>query len=318
MESKLTRREMLRLGGVTLAGAGVLGVAGCGSGSGSSGSSSGSAGSKNKTLTLGSIGWTEDVAVSNLTKVLMEDNLGYKQVQIKGPLDLGPLFQGVAGGDLAAFQDVWLPNNKNYLNKPQIKPQVELLKPWYQGKTKYGLAVPTYMKKKGIVSIADLDKAGTNEITGIEAGASFMPVIRNKIIPGYNLKNMKLVTSSTAGMLAELQKKYSAREPIIIPAWSPHWMNTKYDLWYLKDPKGLEKPFSNSSRITTVVNKDLKSNDPMAYAFMKAIKLNADQVNQLELEINKAGVNDPTKGTRNWVKKNQSVVKPWIQAAKKA
>ena len=101
----------------------VLAV-GCGDGwSGSSG---------DKTLTLGSIGWTENVAVSTLTKVVMEDELGYEEVQIKGPLELGPLFQGVAGGDLAAFQDVWLPNNQSYLDKPQIKNDVELLDPWYE------------------------------------------------------------------------------------------------------------------------------------------------------------------------------------------
>ena len=56
----------------------------------------------------------------------MGDELGY-DVQIKGPLDVGPLFQGVASGDLHAFQDVWMPNHKVYLNKPQIEPQVELL-----------------------------------------------------------------------------------------------------------------------------------------------------------------------------------------------
>ena len=298
---------MLKLSGSALAGAGLLGVAGCG-GSGGSGSSG------SKTLTLGSIGWTENVAVSNLTKVVMGDELGY-DVVLKGPLDVGPLFQGVASGDLQAFQDVWLPNHHVYLKKPQIKPNVELLDPWYQGTTKYGLTVLKYMK--GITSIADLNHAGTDEITGIEPGAAFMPVIRNKVIPAYHL-HMQLVTSSTAGMLAELQRKYSAREPIVFTGWSPHWMNLKYPIVYLDDPKNAQAPFDNSSRITCVVHKNLSKDDPASYAFLKAIRLDQHQINQIELEMNKAGSGNEEKGVRNWLKSNRDVVKPWVDAAKKA
>jgi len=281
----------------------VLAV-GCGDGwSGSSG---------DKTLTLGSIGWTENVAVSTLTKVVMEDELGYEEVQIKGPLELGPLFQGVAGGDLAAFQDVWLPNNQSYLDKPQIKNDVELLDPWYESRTAYGIAVPDYMD---IQSLEELDRAGTDQITGIEPSASFHPVIRNEVIPGYNL-DMKLVESSTAAMLSELEKKYEAKEPIVFLAWSPHWMNTEYDFHYLDDPKDLQGKFNDPSRITTVVNEDLPDEDPVAYAFLKAISLDEEQVNTMEADINEAGANNPEKGVRNWLKDNRDVVQPWIEAAK--
>ena len=62
-----------------------------------------------------------------------------------------------------------------------------------------------------------------------------MPVIENDVIPAYNL-DIELVTSSTAGMLAELQKKASAEEPIVFTGWSPHWMNN-IDIVYLEDPK---------------------------------------------------------------------------------
>jgi glycine betaine/proline transport system substrate-binding protein len=306
LKGKLTRKDMLRLSGGALAGASFLAVTGCGSSGGSSSSS--------KTLTLGSIGWTENIAVSNLTKYVMGDELGY-DVQLKGPLDLGPMFQGLASGDLNAFQDVWLPNNQQYLDKPQIKPQVELLDPWFQGTTKYGITVLAYMK--GITSIADLNHAGTNEITGIEPGASFMPVIENKVIPEYNL-DMKLVTSSTSAMLAEVQKKNAAKEPIVFTGWSPHWMNTKYDIVYLKDPKNAQGAFDDPSKITAVVNKDLSSDDPAAYAFLKSISLDEPQLNELEDEINEAGTGNEEKGAENWYKKNKDVVKPWIDAAKKA
>jgi glycine betaine/proline transport system substrate-binding protein len=307
LKGRLTRRDMLRLSGGALASASLLGVAGCGGGGGS-----GSSGSK--TLTLGSIGWTENIAVSNLTMVALGDEMGY-DVQLKGPLDLGPMFQGLASGDLNAFQDVWLPNHEPYLNKPQIKPQVEVLDPWYEGTTKFGITVLSYMK--GITSIEDLPKAGTKEITGIEPGAAFMPVIEDTVIPEYNL-DMKLVTSSTAAMLAEVQKKNAAKEPIVFTGWSPHWMNLKYDIVYLDDPKNAQGAFDDPSKITCAVNKDLASDDPAAYAFLKSISLDEDQINEIEAEMNEAGTGNEEKGVENWYKKNRDVVKPWVDAAKKA
>ena len=121
LKGKLSRRDMLKLSGGALAGASLIGVAGCGSSSSSGGGGSGS--SASKTLTLGSIGWTENVAVSTLTRSSHGVATWATTVQIKDPLDVGPLYQGVASGDLHAFQDVWMPNHKVYLNKPRSSPR---------------------------------------------------------------------------------------------------------------------------------------------------------------------------------------------------
>ena len=72
-----------RLLALMLALAVAVAVAGCGGGG-----SAGSADNSSKTLTLGNIGWTENIAVSNLTKVALGEEMGY-DVSLKGPLDLG-------------------------------------------------------------------------------------------------------------------------------------------------------------------------------------------------------------------------------------
>ena len=138
----------------------ILVLAGCGGGGASSSSSGG-------TLTLGNIGWQENVAVANLTKAVLEEDLGYDEVELK-TLDVGLLFEGVAGGDLDAFQDVWIPNHTQLL--AEVENDVEHLDPWYEGTTSFGLAVPSYMK--GVNSIADLNQSGAERIIGIEPGAA--------------------------------------------------------------------------------------------------------------------------------------------------
>jgi glycine betaine/proline transport system substrate-binding protein len=304
---RLTRKEMLKLSGGTLAGASLLGLAGCGSGGGSGSSS-------NMTLNLGSIGWTENIAVANLTKVIFEGEFNYDSVNVEGPLELGLLFQGVAEGDLQAFQDVWMPNHKVFINKPQLKNDLELLDPWYEDQTAYGLTAPTYM---GVESIADLTDVDTNEIIGIEPSATFMPQIKNVVIPAYNL-DMKLVTSSTAGMLSSLEKAYSNEEPIVFTGWSPHWMNEEYDFVYLKDPKNAQETWDDPAKVTAVVNADLKEDDPAAYAFLTALSLDEQQVNQMGLAMRDAGTGNEFQGISNWYKDNKDAVKNAVDAAKQA
>src|SRR4028119_866825 len=67
-----------------------------------------------KGLRLANIGWDENVAVSNLTKILLEDELDYQGVEISTE-DLDSTYRDVASGELDAFQDVWLPNQENLL-----------------------------------------------------------------------------------------------------------------------------------------------------------------------------------------------------------
>jgi glycine betaine/proline transport system substrate-binding protein len=263
-------------------------------------------------LTLGYIEWDENVAVSTLTKVLLEEELGYETVELQrsNVAVLKQVYEGVAEGELNAFQDVWLPNQENYLR--EVEDDVEHLDPWFEGKTSQGIAVPYYMDVR---SLPQLDHAGTDLIIGIEPGSAVMPQIHNKVISGYDL-DMKLVEGSTSAMLSELDRAYKMREPIVFFGWSPHWMNTRYDFRYLKDPKDLQGGFNNSAQISSIVNADLSEDDPTAYAFIRAVSLDEEQINQMEADINEAG--DPDAGVKAWLEENRSVVQPWIDAAEKA
>ncbi|HEY6753082.1 MAG TPA: glycine betaine ABC transporter substrate-binding protein [Rubrobacteraceae bacterium] len=264
-----------------------------------------------KQLTLGYIDWDENVAVSTLTKVLLEEKFGYEvELQRSDEAVLKQVYSGVAGGELDAFQDVWIPNQKEYLS--QVKDDVEHFDPWFEGKTTQGIAVPYYMDVRGL---SKLDHAGTDIIYGIEPGSAVMPQIEDKVIPGYHL-DMELVESSTSAMLSELDNAYKMRETIVFFGWSPHWMNTRYDIRYLKDPRDLQGRFNDSAEISSIVNKNLSEDDPAAYEFIKSIALSKDEVNQMEADINEAG--DPEVGVKAWLEDNRSVVQPWTDAAKKA
>ena len=265
--------------------------------------------SQNKELKLGNIGWDENVAVGNLTKVLLEDELGYEKVELR-TLDVGPLYEGVGNGDLDAFQDVWLPAHNDYV--AGVEDNAELLGTWFQGTTKYGIAVPSYMN---ITSLEELNDTKVDLILGIEPGAVGMTKIPEEVMPAYGLKQ-KLVEAPTEGMLYEVERLYNDREEFAFIAWSPHWMNQRYDIRYLDDPKDAFEEVDNTVDLSTIVNADLKEDEPVAYAFMAALTLDEEQINAMEDEISTAS--DPEPGVRNWLENNRDVVQPWIDAANNA
>jgi ABC-type proline/glycine betaine transport system substrate-binding protein len=87
---------LLRLAGASLVllVAGALGV-GCGFGGGGG-------------LTLGYLDWNENVANATLTKVLLEDDLGYDSVELKLARGVGNVYDDLIGGETDAFQDAWM------------------------------------------------------------------------------------------------------------------------------------------------------------------------------------------------------------------
>jgi glycine betaine/proline transport system substrate-binding protein len=265
---------------------------------------------QNRGLVLANIGWDENVAVSNLTKVVLEDELGYEGVDIDTSDKLGATYREVASGELDAFQDVWLPNQEELLDG--VAGDVEHLEPWFLGQTKQGMAVPAYMEVR---SIDQLNGTEVELIYGIEDSSVIMRKVGGRVIPAYGLKPL-LVTAPTAGMLEEVGRQYATREDFVFLAWSPHWMNRRYDIRYLKDPKDALGPTNDPAECSTIVRGDLREDDPVAYAFMDALELTEEQIEGLEAAINEEG--NSLTGARRWVSHNRAVVRPWIEAARDA
>ena len=142
-----------------------------------------------------------------------------------------------------------------------------------------------------------------------------MGVIYDQGGPAYGLPQ-KLVEGPTQGMLDEVDKRYRNGEEFAMVAWSPHWMNQRFDLRYLEDPKDAFGELNDSAKITTIVTKDLPEGDPVAYAFMDALILDEEQIGDLESAINEAG--DPYEGASRWAEENPEVWQPWVQAAENA
>lgn len=246
--------------------------------------------------------WDEDIAVTYLWKNVLERR-GYK-LNLK-QMDVGPVYTGLASGDLDVNFDAWLPYaQKNYWDKS--KDRLKDLGTWYEP-TSLEVAVPSYVK--GVKSYEDLKgKAGTfgGKIIGIEPGTGEMNLLKTKVLPGYGLdKEYKVVDGSTPAMLAELKRAYAKKEPVAVVLWSPHWAYSRYDLTKLKDDKKL---FGEGNTIRTISNEEFPRQYPQLTKWIKNFRMSEAELGSLEAEINKRGQGHEEEAVAAWVKEHPDVV----------
>ncbi|MFJ8618081.1 ABC transporter permease/substrate binding protein [Streptomyces clavifer] len=282
--------------------AGGLNIAGSGSDDARKGQASDGNVGQGQKINLGYIPWDEGIASTFLWKEILEQR-GYTTGITQ--LDAGPLYSGVARGDIDFQTDSWLPTtHKDYWDK--YSDQLDDLGSWY-GPTSLELTVPSYVQ--GIDSLADLKGQGkkfNGKIIGIEASAGMMGTLNKKVLKEYGLEGeYKVVSSSTSSMLAELNASIKKKEPVVVTLWSPHWAYGKHDLKKLEDPKGA---WGKGEEVHTVAHKGFAKKAPAVADWLKKFKLTEKQLTSLENEIQDAGQGKEQDGVRSWLKKNPGLV----------
>ncbi|MET7600550.1 ABC transporter permease/substrate binding protein [Streptomyces sp. NPDC005481] len=246
--------------------------------------------------------WDEDVAVTYLWKNVLARR-GYT-LNLK-QMDVGPVYTGLASGDLDVNFDAWLPYaQKNYWDKH--KDDLKDLGTWYEP-TSLEVAVPSYVK--GVKSLEDLKgKAGTfdGKIIGIEPGTGEMNLLKKKVLPGYGLdKEYKVVDGSTPAMLAELKRAYAKKEPVAVVLWSPHWAYSEYGLTKLKDDKKL---FGEGNTIRTISSEKFPARYPQLTKWIKDFRMSEDELGSLEAEIKDRGQGHEEDAVAAWLKEHPDMV----------
>jgi glycine betaine/proline transport system substrate-binding protein len=246
--------------------------------------------------------WDEDIAVTYLWKNVLEKR-GYR-LNLK-QMDVGPVYTGLASGDLDLNFDAWLPYaQKNYWDKS--KDRLTDLGTWYEP-TSLEVAVPSYVK--GVKSYEDLKGKAAQfdgKIIGIEPGTGEMNLLKNKVLPGYGLdKEYDVVDGSTPAMLAELKRAYAKKQPVAVVLWSPHWAYSQYDLTKLKDDKKL---FGEGNTIRTIANEKFPSQYPQLTKWIKGFHMSEDELGTLEGEINKYGQGHEEQAVAAWLEEHPGMV----------
>lgn len=186
-----------------------------------------------QTVRFSDIGWTDVTATTALASNLVR-RLGYKPVVTV--LSVPVTYASLKNKDIDVFLGNWMPAMEADRKPFLADGSVEVVRSNLEG-AKYTLAVPVYTYDAGLKDFADIQKfAGPlkKSIYGIEPGNDgnrlVLTIIRKN---DFGLGGFKLIESSEQGMLAQVERAYAAREPIVFFGWEPHPMNTKFEMRYL-------------------------------------------------------------------------------------
>jgi len=252
--------------------------------------------------------WADVLAVANVAKYALETSL--KQPVQFVQADIGIQYQGVARGDLDIMVGGWLPvTHATYYAK--YKNDMDDVGVIYTG-GKNGWAVPAYIPESQVSTISDLDKPDVKSklngtIQGIEPGGGLMQA-SEKTVKAYDLNGYNLQSSSEAGMLAGVSRAYQSKQWIVATVWSPHWLFQKWQMRYLKDPKGT---LGGEEQVHAFASKDFATKFPRADVFFKHFKLTLADVEAIEYEGN--STNDYATAAKKFVDAHPEKLKAWLQ-----
>ncbi|CAB3793691.1 hypothetical protein LMG28614_03742 [Paraburkholderia ultramafica] len=252
--------------------------------------------------------WADVLAVANVAKYALETSL--KQPAQFVQADIGIQYQGVARGDLDIMVGGWLPvtHGAYYAKYKNDMDDVGII---YTG-GKNGWAVPAYIPESQVATISDLEKPDVKSklngtIQGIEPGGGLMQA-SEKAIKAYDLNGYNLQSSSEAGMLAGVSRAYQSKQWIVATVWSPHWLFQKWQMRYLKDPKGT---LGGEEQVHAFASKQFATRFPRADVFFKHFKLTLADVEAIEFEGN--STNDYATAAKKFVDAHPEKLKAWLQ-----
>jgi glycine betaine/proline transport system substrate-binding protein len=245
--------------------------------------------------------WTESVALTYLSTVLLEEQMDY-DVELK-LTDIENVYREVAEGKADIFTDAWLPEtHQQYFEK--FREKLELIGIIYPD-AKIGFVVPEYSTLK---KVADL-KNYSHTLIGIDEGAGVMQKARIAI-EKYDLSNT-LSDLSEEEMVQHFEDSIKRRKDIVVTGWEPHWIFARYDVRFLEDPDNV---FGKRENIYSIGHTGIEQEHPHVIRFFERMQLTEKQLNRLVYHVQLS--EDPREGIKTWIKEHEYIVNQWVKNLK--
>ena len=228
-----------------------------------------------KTITMGTLSWEDLTPITGITKKVLEDS-GYS-VKVIEFSEWGIAYAALTKGDVQVLASQTDYAANDYWNKN--KNRLEKLSP-----VSYGLyqaiAVPKYVDIDSIEQLNDNAEKFGNKIIGIEPGSGLMNDA-SKAVKDYGIK-LQLLEGSTAAMTAALKSAVDRKEWVAVTVWEPSWMAQKFDLKFLKDPKGVFPP---PQGYYWIGHKDFSKEYPRAREVMASVYVPISDITAINGEV---------------------------------
>lgn len=257
------------------------------------------------------VGWTDITVTTAVTSAVLE-SLGYstKTNLISVPVT----YKSLENKDIDVFLGNWMPTMENDIKAYRDKGTVETVRANLEG-AKYTLAVSDAAYQAGLKSFADIAKFADKldgKIYGIEPGND-----GNRLIQGMIDKNMfelgkfKVVESSEAGMLSQVQRAERREQWVAFLGWEPHPMNSRFKMHYLEGGDEVFGPNLGGATIYTNVRKGYVQECANVGKLLSNLVFSLEMENAL-MDAVLNGNQKPDVAAKAWIKANPQALDTWL------
>ncbi|KRW58931.1 choline ABC transporter substrate-binding protein [Pseudomonas sp. TTU2014-080ASC] len=264
-----------------------------------------------KTVRFAEIGWA-DIAATTGVAMTLSEGLGYQPRKIMASVPIA--FTGLQTGQVDIFLGYWAPSMDSVIEPFLKKGGIKVLPKANLEGAKYTLAVPTYAAEAGLKTFADIakfkDQLG-GKIYAIEPGNDGNLLIDGMIKENkFGLGDFKMIESSEAGMLVQVQRAVKKKEPAVFLGWAPHPMNTQFDMTYLDGGDDVFGPDFGAAKVFTVVPTDYEARCANVGKLINNLQFNVEIESQLMEKI--LDKQNPTTVAAEWIKANPAILEQWL------
>jgi glycine betaine/proline transport system substrate-binding protein len=126
-----------------------------------------------------------------------------------------------------------------------------------------------------------------------------------KAVSAYGIK-LKLLEGSTAAMTAALKSAVDRKEWVAVTVWEPSWMAQKFDLKFLKDPKGVFPP---PQGYYWIGHKGFTESYPHAREVMASVYVPINDITAINGEVKDGKTME--QAVKGWTDSHAELLKRW-------
>jgi glycine betaine/proline transport system substrate-binding protein len=258
------------------------------------------------------IGWTDITATTSLATVVLQ-GLGYKPATTIASVPIA--FTGLKKKSLDVFLGYWNPSMSPIIDPFLKDKSLEVLPTPNLSGAKYTLAVPTFVADAGLKSFADIARFRgelDGKIYGIEPGNDGNALIQKMIAANqFGLGGFRLVESSEAGMLIEVQRAIDRHKFIVFLGWEPHPMNERFKMTYLSGGDAVFGPNYGGAAVYTAVANGYLERCPNVGTLIRNLKFGLSMESQVMGPILQK--REPVASAQEWLRANPAVLGDWLK-----
>ena len=264
-----------------------------------------------QTVRFSDVGWTDVTSTTALIAQLLR-SIGYAPTVTV--LSVPVTFASLQNNDLDVFLGNWMPAQAGDRGHYVEDGSVVVIGANLTG-AKYTLAVPAYAYAAGLKDFKDIQRFGpelNDSIYGIEPGNDGNRHVLDMLKRNqFGLGGFKLIESSEQGMLAQVERSYHDKKPIVFLAWDPHPMNMRFDLKYLTGGDEFFGPNYGGATIYTVTRKGYSAECPNMGRLLANLKFTLRGENEMmDAILNRHEI--PEAAAAAWLKANPAAAQAWL------